>query len=289
MRATATRIDASTRFPFHWVITETMAASAVTTELIICQGFGGVVRSGESRPKSAFRYDWGSISRAIICFLPGDLGFPRAITKVRMARFGLLFFVPKADFFRYNPVTMQPHYWGLTVAESLTLAAIILGPILAVATQLWIQARKAKRDSKLWVFNTLMAHRATPVNANFVQAFNLIDAVFYDNGEVREKRRECLAIVTNASGPNLTVPEAERLKDRVAEMLSKMGLELGYEFDHTEIKDTGYYPVGFAQVDTATAALREKGLAVLEGKARISVVVTNEAPASAGWTPPVKH
>src|SRR6266436_4363546 len=191
-----------------------------STELIICQGFGGVVRSGESRPKSAFRYDWGSISRAIICFLPGDLGFPRAITQVRMARFGLLFFMPKADFFRYNPVTMQPHYWGLTVAESLTLAAIILGPILAVATQLWIQARKAKRDSKLWVFNTLMAHRATPVNA---------------------KRREGLAIVTNASGPNLTVPEAERLNDRVAEMLSKMGLELGYEFEHTEIKDTGYY------------------------------------------------
>jgi hypothetical protein len=183
---------------------------------------------------------------------------------------------------------MQPHHWGLTVAEWLTIAAIILGPILAVATQLWVQSRKAKRDAKLWVFNALMANRATPVNANFVQAFNLIDAVFYDNSEVREKRRECLTIVSNASGPNLTPPEAERLKDRVAEMLSKMGSELGYEFDHTEIKDTGYYPVGFAQVDTAAAALREKGLAVLEGRATISVAIKNDAPAEVA-APPVRH
>jgi uncharacterized protein DUF6680 len=168
---------------------------------------------------------------------------------------------------------MQPHYWGLTVAEWLTLAAIILGPILAVATQLLMQARKSKRDSKLWVFNQLMAHRATPVNANFVQAFNLIDAVFYDNREVRDKRRECLTIVTNATGHNLTPPEAERLKDLVAEMLSKMGSELGYDFDHTEIKNTGYYPIGFEKMDNATLALREKGLAVLEGKANIGVVI----------------
>jgi hypothetical protein len=168
---------------------------------------------------------------------------------------------------------MQPHHWGLTVAEWLTLAAIILGPILAVATQLWIQARKSKRDTKLWVFNMLMGHRATPVNANFVQAFNLIDTVFYDNWEVRDKREECLAIVTNAAGHNLTPQDAERLKDLVAEMLSKMGSELGYDFDHTEIKDTGYYPVAFENVEAATAALKEKSLAVLEGKASISVVI----------------
>jgi uncharacterized protein DUF6680 len=184
---------------------------------------------------------------------------------------------------------VQPQHWGLTVAEWLTLAAIILGPILAVATQLWMQARKAKRDLKLWVFNTLMAHRATPVNANFIQAFNLIDAVFYDNGEVREKRRECLRIVTNASGPNLAPPEAERLKDLVAEMLSKMGSELGYDFDHTEIKDTGYYPVGLEKVDMEQAALRNKVLEVLDGKANIGVEIKNDAPSHLMRIPPTEH
>src|SRR6266849_586600 len=99
---------------------------------------------------------------------------------------------------------MKPYSWGLTVAEWLTLAAIILGPILAVATQLLMQARKAKRDTKLWVFNTLMSYRAMILNPNFVQAFNLVDVVFYKNAEVRKKRKEFLDIVTAAVGRDLT-------------------------------------------------------------------------------------
>jgi len=76
---------------------------------------------------------------------------------------------------------MQPHYWGLTVAEWITVAAIILGPILAVSTQLWIQARKVKRDAKLYVFSTLMGYRAMVLHPSFVQAFNLVDVVYYQN------------------------------------------------------------------------------------------------------------
>jgi hypothetical protein len=168
---------------------------------------------------------------------------------------------------------MQPYHWNLTPAEWLTLAAIILGPILAVATQLWMQARKAKRDAKHWVFSTLMSYRAMIVNPNFVQAFNLIDVVFYKNAEVRKKRKEFMDIAISASGRTLTPQEIDKLKDLVAEILSKMGSELRYKFDHTQIKDTGYYPDAFDRLDTTELALREKGLAVLEGKASISVVV----------------
>jgi hypothetical protein len=173
---------------------------------------------------------------------------------------------------------MQPNlYWGLTVGEWITVAAIVIGPFLAVATQLWIQARKAKRDLKLWVFNTLMGFRAQVLNPSFVQAFNLVDVVFYKNAEVRKKRRDFLEVVT-ATGPggNLTPQAFEKLKDLVAEMLSKMGAELGFEFDHTQIKDTGYYPLAFEKLDNAAFALREKGLAVLEGKANIGVVIRDQ-------------
>lgn len=176
---------------------------------------------------------------------------------------------------------MQAHYWGLTVAEWITVAAIILGPIVAVSAQLWIQARKAKRDLKLWVFNTLMGYRSTIVNPNFVQAFNLVDVVFYKNTEVRSKRKEFLDVVTATAGANLTPQQVEKCKDLVAEMLAKMGSELGFDFDHTQIKDTGYYPMAFEKLDVAAFELRQKGLAVLEGKANIGVVIRDEAPAAA--------
>lgn len=176
---------------------------------------------------------------------------------------------------------LPPHYWGLTLAEWLTIAAIVLGPIFAVATQLWMQARKAKRDNKVWVFNQLMAHRATPINVNFVQAFNLIDAVFYDNAEVRNKRHEFLNVATGAANRDLTSAELGKLEDLVAEMLAKMGQELGYSFDHTQIKNTGYYPKGFVTAENAIVALRDKCIAVLDGKAPIAVIVKEEPPKAA--------
>jgi hypothetical protein len=55
-----------------------------------------------------------------------------------------------------------------------------------------------------------------------------------------------------------------------------LGAELGFEFDHTQIKDTGYYPLAFEKLDNAAFALREKGLAVLEGKANIGVVIRDQ-------------
>ena len=64
-----------------------------------------------------------------------------------------------------------PTHWGLTVAEWLTIAAIVLGPVLAVATQLWFQARNTKRETKLWVFNTLMGLRANILTPDFVTSW----------------------------------------------------------------------------------------------------------------------
>jgi hypothetical protein len=173
---------------------------------------------------------------------------------------------------------MQPTHWGLTVGEWITVAAIIVGPFLAVSAQLWIQARKAKRDTKLWVFNTLMSHRAAILNANFVQAFNLVDVVFYSDNEIRKKRKEFMDVVTSARGVIMTPEKVEKLKDLVAEMLAKIGGELGYEFDHTQIKDTGYYPLAYEKIENAGFAIREKGLEVLEGKANIGVVIRTEGP-----------
>lgn len=156
----------------------------------------------------------------------------------------------------------------MTLSEWLTIAAIVLGPILAVATQLWFQARKQKRDLKLWVFNTLMSRRASWINQEFVQAFNVVDSVYYDYTEIRAKRREFLEIANAAGKANrdLTAAEHERCKDLLSEMLAKMGKELGLTFDHTQIKDTGYYPAGLEKLPAAT-------LAVLEGRTDLSIRV----------------
>jgi hypothetical protein len=181
--------------------------------------------------------------------------------------------------FQAQDVAPTPqHNPGLTTSEWLTIIAILVGPIAAVLTQLWLQARKVKRDQKLWVYGTLMSNRATWISANFVLAMNFVDVVFYKNTAVREKRKQLMAHVKKQTKADGTLEDLDwdKSKDIFAEMMNLMGKELGYDFEHTQIKDTAYYPVGHERMDTLAFALRDKGLAVLEGRANIGVVMRNE-------------
>ena len=49
------------------------------------------------------------------------------------------------------------------VIAGLTVLAIVIGPLLALWLQRLAEARREKRQAKLWVFRTLMMHRATPL------------------------------------------------------------------------------------------------------------------------------
>lgn len=178
-----------------------------------------------------------------------------------------------------------PTHLGLTIYEWLTIAAILLGPILAVGTQLWFQARKAKRDPKVWVFNTLMGLRPQIVHADFVRAFNMIDVVFYHDDEIRRGRREFLNVAIGAANRDLTQPEIDRMNDLLAEMLAKMGRQLGFKFDHTQIKNTGYYPKGFEIAQASLLGILKNGLALLEGKQNVGVAIKEVSAALPAATP----
>jgi hypothetical protein len=168
---------------------------------------------------------------------------------------------------------MQPRHLGLTITDLVTVTALLVGPAIAIGIQLYFESRRRKRAAKERIFSTLMGFRAFIINPQFVQALNLVDVIFYDNVEVRAKRSEFMAIANGSQGREMKPQEIEACKDLIAEMLAKMGKELGFEFDHTEIKNTAYYPKGFERLDYAAFALREKGLEVLEGKSSIGVVI----------------
>jgi cytochrome bd-type quinol oxidase subunit 1 len=61
----------------------------------------------------------------------------------------------------------------------LIVASTLLGPILAVQAQKWVEVFRERRGRKLWVVQQLMATRAARVSAEHVQALNMIDLVFY--------------------------------------------------------------------------------------------------------------
>ncbi|HYB60677.1 MAG TPA: DUF6680 family protein [Methylomirabilota bacterium] len=173
-------------------------------------------------------------------------------------------------------MTPLPTHWGLTISEWLTILAIILGPIIAVLTQLGIQRSNSKRDEKMRVFKTFMGLRATWVQQDFVQAFNLVDVIFYKNLQVRQKRKELFTLLTSRAGADLIPDEVMRANDLFAEMLAMIGHELGYDFGHTEIKGTAYLPTGQQRLADESRQLMQQTLAVMEGRQNLGVVIRTE-------------
>src|ERR1700722_12817213 len=82
---------------------------------------------------------------------------------------------------------MNPCPQILPHTDWFTLIAIVVGPVIAIATQLWYQRRKERRDAKLSVFRVLMSLRNAQLSADFVTALNMIDLVFYESTAVRER------------------------------------------------------------------------------------------------------
>jgi len=175
------------------------------------------------------------------------------------------------------PAPVPTTYWELKPGEWITIIALIVGPIAAVLTQLWFQKRRTIREQKLWVYGALISNRATWIAQDFVRAMNYVDVIFYKNAAVRAKRAELLTHIKKTTKQDGTVEQVDwdKAADLCAEMLDLMGKELGFDFSHTQIKDSAYYPVGHEKMDRAAIELREKGLAILEGKAPISVVIKN--------------
>jgi hypothetical protein len=122
-----------------------------------------------------------------------------------------------------------------------------------------------------------MSLRATWLHPDFVRAINFVDVVFYKNKKIRAKLREFLTAIKGDMGNQQVFDNA---KDLLSEMVAMMGKELNFQFGHTEIKDTAYYPKGHAFMDESAVKLREKALAVLDGiraPRRCSYANTNSA------------
>ncbi len=171
------------------------------------------------------------------------------------------------------PVTEPATYMGLKTSEWIMIAAIIVGPIIAVLTQLGWQRWKEKRDQKVWVFNALMSLRALPLSPDYVRALNHIDVVFYKNGKVRQRWKALLEHFTSEAYKREVVEPAtfDRARDLAAELMAEMAKVLGYEYDHTHIKENAYYPKIFGLFETQSLQLLVKGAEVLEGRSSIRV------------------
>ncbi len=153
--------------------------------------------------------------------------------------------------------------WNLKITDIAITFATLLGPILAVQAQKWLERKREIKQRRAWIFRTLMATRATTLSPVHVEALNAIPIEFYGSSKglkaIINKWKTYLDHLKKS--PENQGWEQERSKFLV-DLLQEMAGYLGYEFNTVEIANEVYIPTGHAWAQTDQDIIR-RGLAQL--------------------------
>ncbi len=167
--------------------------------------------------------------------------------------------------------------------EIVSISAIILGPILAVQIEKYLERRRENKNRRLSIFKTLMATRGTVLSWTHVEALNRIDLEFSNNKKFEKVITTWQEYFDNLSQKAQTPEEiavwSKKNEDLLADLLYEMGHSLGFKFDKILIKRNVYSPVGHAKIELEQEQIRNSILDILSGNKGfpITLISDNEA------------
>ncbi len=168
-----------------------------------------------------------------------------------------------------------------TVFQVITIAAIILGPVLALFAQRILDNLREKRKLKLALFQTLLTTRATPISIQHVQALNSIELEFYPRKGKNVRAIDAWRIYSEhlnqrrSEDPQQVQAWGDRRQELIVDLLYEMSQCLGYDFEKVMIKRDAYYPSGLTDMENEGSALRKAAVKVFEGQTALKVDIEN--------------
>lgn len=157
----------------------------------------------------------------------------------------------------------QPRGEKMTTNDFLTLAALIIIPILAVIIAQWLQNRSEKRKDKMQIFKTLMTSRIYGWTPDRVNALNVIDIVYSDDKKVRAAWKDLndKYRVTNPDQQHL-----KKIENAQYKLLEAIAISLGYKDKITwEDIQNPYMPVGMAQQIEQQKSMQQVYYSAIDG------------------------
>ncbi|WP_122242752.1 DUF6680 family protein, partial [Pseudomonas syringae] len=163
-----------------------------------------------------------------------------------------------------------------------TIVATLLGPVLAVQAQKYLERAATSKNQKSWIFSTLMATRAARLSPDHVRALNMIDLAFNGGSSSRRKPTETdvldtwrdylehLSIDVNEENSQRWV---EKQRELMVLMLSAMAADLNLRYDRVLLRNGAYIPKGHTDLELEQQNLRHFAIEVFSGRQPISMNV----------------
>lgn len=175
----------------------------------------------------------------------------------------------------------------LTPSDWVLAGTTLIGPLLAVQVQKWLEGIRLHGQRKEHVFRMLMTTRGSRLSLQHVEALNMIDVTFYgrrifglrfqSSGERRviEKWHEYLDSLGDRSNTEATYRQRD---DRFLDLLGAMGDNLGFAFNRVNLKNNAYSPIGHNTLEQEQQDLRAAALEVFSGRRPLTMSITSFPP-----------
>ena len=149
----------------------------------------------------------------------------------------------------HQGASILPSIMGLLPYEWLTLAAITLGPVIAVLVSLWLEKRRKDREQKLITLRVLMTTRHLVGDPNYSAAINLIPVEFSGQPNVQTAYREFI----EAAYADVTEDNRDKVIQRTAvkqtRLIFEIAKSMGYKIAETDIQTSAYAADGWISRD----------------------------------------
>lgn len=160
--------------------------------------------------------------------------------------------------------------------------ATLLGPILAVQAQKWLERRRSIEDRRVQIFRVLMATRAAVLSPGHVEALNAIPVEFYGTKGNLKKINDAWKLLLDHHTPDAPTTEVwwQRRIDLFMDLLFLISQFLGYGFNRAQLQRDIYSPRAHGELENEQTVIR-KGLVRLFNGETVLPMAVKEFPATA--------
>jgi hypothetical protein len=167
---------------------------------------------------------------------------------------------------------------GLELKDWATIVAVLLGLILAVQAQKAVEAFRERRRRKTFLFEQLMATRASRLAPEHVRALNMVDLIFYGERVLGVQRRtgkeqrvldawkEYHDHLNTKSEEGQIALWAAHGDELFTNLLYAIAQDLGFKFDRVQLKRGSYSPIAHGEIEAELTELRKAALSLVTGK-----------------------
>ena len=157
-------------------------------------------------------------------------------------------------------------------ADWVIACATLLGPVLGIQIQKYLDRKGERNRRQVEVYRTLMMTRITQNSPPFVNALNAVPLEFHDNTAVMDCWRDLLMHLNTDAQAQPDV-WAQRRISLLMELLKAMGKSLHYGFRDAELQAHAYLPNWQVSLMNDQELLRKGIIDLISGKATLPMSI----------------